>query len=303
MQFLTGHGYNRTVYGLDFSPDGTKLASCGLDSHVRLWDLATGKAQTFESHYSTHAVRFSPDGRRIAWGEANLLHLQEIDGGEGTHLLPGSSMGISQVAFSPDGRLLLVLARRDWTSFGLEALDLTTAVWSDWHGGDRCTEALAFSPDGRVLAAGCQARRIYRQRRPYDHYVVLWDAATREERARLEGHGNTITGLAFSPDGRHLAVTCGVTLWVWDIPARAPAAQIRIDDLHFKSVAFSPDGRWLATARNDATVRFYDTGTWSAGPAFDWKVGPVGVVAFARDGMRAACGSSKGKIVVWDVDA
>jgi hypothetical protein len=49
-------------------------------------------------------------------------------------------------------------------------------------------------------------------------------------------------------------------------------------------------------------VRLFDAATWDEGPSSDGKVGPVVSVAFARDGMRAACGSAKGKIVVWDVD-
>jgi WD40 repeat protein len=303
MQFLTGHGYNQTIYGLDFSPDGTKLASCGLDGHVRLWDLSTGQAQVFDAHYSTHAVRFSPDGRRLAWGKSQRLHLKDIEGSEVTYDFPASSLGISQVAFSPEGRVLLVLARYSWTTLAIEILDVASGTWSTWPASEHCTEALAFSRDGRVLATGNQIQRRDRGlRRAYEHPVILWDVSTREVSARLEGHGNMITSVAFSPDGHHLAATSGVTLWVWDLTARAPVAQVKVDNLHFKSVAFSPDGRWLATARNDATVRFFDTLTWTEGPAFDWKIGPVGVVAFARDGMRATCGSSKGKIVVWDVD-
>jgi WD40 repeat protein len=305
MQFLKGHGYNRTIYALDFSPDGTKLASCGLDGTVRLWDLGTPQVRVFNAHYSTHAVRFSPDGRRLAWGNLYDVHLQDVEGdGVRVRRIAGGDSLVTQVAFSPDGRLLLALTRvrSSWFNHELNVLDLTSDVWSDWPGSEHCTDSLACSRDGQILAAGNQIERPARSSRRYEHSVVLWDVATRQQHARLEGPSNTITAVAFSPDGRYLAAASGVTLWVFDGPARTAAAQIRVDNLHFKSVAFSPDGRWLATARNDATVRFYDTQTWSEGPSFDWKIGPVGVMVFARDGMRAACGSSKGKIVVWDVD-
>ena len=53
---------------------------------------------------------------------------------------------------------------------------------------------------------------------------------------------------------------------------------------------------------NDATVKFYDTETWQMTQAFDWGIGRLRSVAFSPDGMLAAAGGDKGKVVVWDVD-
>jgi WD40 repeat protein len=316
MLFLKGHGYQQTVYALAFRPDGAELASCGLDGNVRLWDLSTGKQKAeYSTHYSTHSLCYSSDGGSLVWpdDEAVALLLPED---EQPKRVPLPALEVShsarQALLSPDDRMLYCTRRlyaypkQDAAAPSLLRLDRGRAEWEAWPGTAHCTEwGLAQSADGRTLAT---AHEIpipgagFTASRRYQHNVIVWDAASRQARATLTGHGSLIGSLAFSPDGRRLAVASGVTLWVWDVASQQVLAQHRYDKRHFKSVAFSPDGRWLATARNDATVRFFDTRTWAEGPSFDWKIGPVVVVAFARDGMRAAAASTKGKIVVWDVD-
>jgi WD40 repeat protein len=70
----------------------------------------------------------------------------------------------------------------------------------------------------------------------------------------------------------------------------------------FTGLAFHPSGRYLAATSNDATVKYYETATWQVARSFGWDIGRQRSVAFSPDGMLAAVGGDKGKIVVWDVD-
>jgi eukaryotic-like serine/threonine-protein kinase len=62
------------VYGLAFSPDGSRLATGCSDNTIRIWDIATGKdVCELRGHQAyVHAVTFSPDGTRLASASGDL---------------------------------------------------------------------------------------------------------------------------------------------------------------------------------------------------------------------------------------
>src|SRR5262249_11660780 len=130
----------------------------------------------------------------------------------------------------------------------------------------------------------------------------LWSLEVRAECECLTGHTSKATVVTFSPDGRLLAAACGQALFVWEVASWKVLLSHRIGKQHFKDVAFTPDGRYLFTAHNDRTIPVLETDTWRECRAFEWDLGPMISLAIAPDGMRAAAGSEKGTIIVWDVD-
>ena len=101
---------------------------------------------------------------------------------------------------------------------------------------------MAFSPDGKTLAAGGWG----------DNTVKLWNVATGEQIASLEGHDKTINGLAFSPEGNILASGSNDnTVKLWDVAARKETIALEGHSNAVRSIAFSraTRRRWLRGPR------------------------------------------------------
>jgi WD40 repeat protein len=111
--------------------------------------------------------------------------------------------------------------------------------------------------------------------------------------------------LAFSADGRKLAVRGGRLIWLWDMQTRQLRRTIKTGRALAGEFAFHPNGKLLAAADAGATsvVTFWDTSTGQKANSYDWDIGKeILSLAFAADGMTAAAGSNSGKIVLWDLD-
>ena len=106
---------------------------------------------------------------------------------------------------------------------------------------------MVSSPDGRTLASGS-----------YDT-VRLWDVASRQQVAVLEGHTGLVHPEAFSPDGTTLASgSRDKTVRLWDVASGQQVAVLEGHTEGVGSVAFSPDGTTLASGSADGTVLLWD---------------------------------------------
>jgi WD40 repeat protein len=154
--------------------------------------------------------------------------------------------------------------------------------------------ALAFSPDGKTLAASGY------------HEVTLWDAETGAMRGRLKNLPQRTLGLAWSADGKRLAVAGGTPgaggeLRLIDPAGKAEAKLLdRTADMML-AVRFSPDGSTLAAGGADNAIRIYDGTTGDRKHLIEQHADWVTDVAFSRDGKRLASASRDKTCRVFDV--
>jgi WD40 repeat protein len=149
--------------------------------------------------------------------------------------------------------------------------------------------AAAFSPDGKLFAAGGHDRE------GNNYFGRLWEVGTGKELYRFANDHASLRALAFSPDGKTLAGGGDdARLRLWDVATGKLRREFKPDGYRVRSVAFAPDGRTVAAA-GDA-VRLYDPATGQERLRIDRKA--LGL-HFSADG-KAVTGAVAGTIYRWD---
>ena len=188
------------------------MASGSWDNSTHLWDVATGKQKK----------RFT---------------------GHNTQGIPG---GVTEVAFSPDGK---TLAGGSWDPT-IRLWDVSTGkLLKTLKGHSNQVTSVSFTPDGLILASGGGFG---------DDTVRFWDARTGDHKITLKGHTGSIQSIVFSPDGKILASGAGDrTVRLWNVQTGKHKTTLTGHTSDVRTVAFSPDGKTLASGSADKTIRLW----------------------------------------------
>lgn len=271
------------VTSLAVSPDATRLAvGAGavrlLD--CQRWELYSGE---LKHPATVHSLQFSQDGTRLATasrdGKARVFALPEASPANGTPskktpaLVENLDVGPLDhrpavecpPVFVDGGSAVITISTQDrlkWTPFKKGS----RAKWGDIRTSDSMLLDLSASDDGRWLAIGG-----YRDAR-------IWDTRRNEQRQLRLPHRNHVVDIAFSPDGR-FAVTAGwdARVKLWSLDGEHRIGQPLFHQGKVEHVAFSPDGKFVSTCQVDGLVRVWRLPNQQ--PAVDDHVLPLGFSA------------------------
>ena len=311
----------------EFSSGGEDLAvATSTSSIVHLWNLTspagpslmplslTGHSKTAEVAFSSHRpmmVAFASDGTFWLWDLTNPGHPLRL----GASVASGYKSGFGfQAQLSPDGR---VLATANVSSFaGQDAGQLWDladpghpALVAQSLTGVSRTAAVAFRPDGHVLAAfGADGTlRLWNMASPSHPLLIGQPVFTGDS---LEDD----LSVEFSPDGRTLTVKNGGIVSLWDVanpdhPARVSRSLTGAP--HTAAVAFSPSADILAAVNLDGTFQLWNVADPSRPAPLSQRVttnsvttvigGSGGSIAFAPGGRILATTSPDHSIRLWNL--
>jgi WD40 repeat protein len=282
------HGH--WVCSVALTPDGRRLASSSLDDTVRLWDTATGKElYKLPGHGQLGGYRRvgfrAGGGRLLSWGDDLDLRVWDVKTGklvaEYAVRPPGVTkegdekpaavkhrMGVMMgpAAFAPDGQHLVATLGGSF-----HMIDTTTGriELSVEHPGGHVISSIAVAPDGRHCATSGWGRSVERKlpdgriqsAMPDDHPVCLFELATGKLVRELKMPNSAAGPVAFSADGKLLAVGFGSgsgEIRVLDAATLEPVAALTEFGSGSHAMAFSPEGKHLITGLDDGTALVWD---------------------------------------------
>ncbi|KAB8141867.1 WD40 repeat domain-containing protein [Chloroflexia bacterium SDU3-3] len=260
--------------------------------------------------FARSRVIFTPTGESIigtektsvvAWDRASGRELPQFT------LAGGDQPWFYDLQISPDGTMLAI--------GGSEAIVLDRASGKQIRSirplpnsrGDEPVYQVAFSPDSAKLAIQSGS-------------VAIYDIASGTYEQNIPAQQRslvTLVGMAFSPDGRYIAVgqENGQTA-LWDLHSRQIVRTFEGGGTSVGDLAFSPDGRSLATADDNGTASIWDIASGrlarriTVGSDWDTLLGRrphaephswSSAIAFSHDGGRLAVGGNDATAGVWDV--
>jgi WD40 repeat protein len=305
---ITAEGPHGPIPLLRFAADKKTLISAGFDRNILWWDLAT---QTPHRRFtwttnSFNGIALSPDANTLAVADHATFEvcLWDVRTGKSEKLPFKHKKGITNVVFSPDGRLL-ASSGQDGAIHVWDARERKEPRQIMVDGVQTMVRGVLFSPDGKTLACetmsfGGRATMTTR----------LWGVASGKELRILADHLIGESPSAFSPDGKVLAT-------VNDAPGRRGESLVRLWDTttgkelcrhsgHRSAahVAFSPDGKLVVSGGSDEednSIHVWEAATGRLIRRFDGHHSWVWAVTFAADGLTVASSAGDSTILIWDI--
>ncbi|MDI1480468.1 WD40 repeat domain-containing protein [Polyangium sp. y55x31] len=273
------------ISSLSVTADGKTLAVRPWDATVRLLDLEKGTLRsTLTLPDDEGEIGFSRDGKLLGAG-GKTVRVWNIETGQivREETLPAAA---SSFAMSPDGSRVAVDVGKTIRVIPLA----TNEPIREFAGHTGNIRALAFSPDGKLLASGS-----------HDHTVRLWNVTSGLEERILRGHTGLVETVAFSPDGKLLASgSQDTSAMLWDVETGKPRQTFQDPKARrsemVEDVVFSSDGKLLAVGGLSNSLRIWELETGKARSMPKSSTSPF-ALAFTPDGKWLVTGFGDGTLL------
>ncbi|HET9480031.1 MAG TPA: hypothetical protein VFO72_11830, partial [Pyrinomonadaceae bacterium] len=297
---LSGSG--QTAPGLApaiaFSRDSRLIAASAADNSVRIWDVNSGRELhtlagpqgTLTAAAGVYFIGFASDNRLVT--VSDTARVWDLNSGRELRTLPLSSPEMTGytgndggMAISNDGTQFVMLT--DDAEAHARVLDLASGrEVRRVKLSDKQIDSInfAFSPDGRVLAAGIVEKRL-----------KLWDLTTKKEQ-NLGQTTKEFSQLKFSRDGRLLALSENYLVKIWDAATGRELTQLKVPNSGAfvtqadAFIAFSDDGKRLATGGFDTDTIIWEIETGKRLSNLSGRTNMAYNVAFSADGTQLSSG-------------
>lgn len=277
-----------------FSRDSRLIAASGPDNSVKIWDVKSGREiqtlagpqATLSAALGVYFIGFVSGDRLVTVSDAvrlwDLHSGRELStfrlSGPDSSAFSGSSAGM---AISPDGTQL-VLLDNDSEAHAI-VVDLSTgreARRVKLSDNSVDTSSFAFTPDGRLLAAGVVENRL-----------KLWDVTSKKEQD-LGQTTKEYLPLSFSHDARLLAFSENYVLKIWDVANNRELTQLKVPNSGTFAaqteayIAFNDDGKRIATGGFDTDTIIWETETGKRVSTLSGRTNMAYNVSFSADGTQ-----------------
>lgn len=286
-------GHDSKITDMQFSADGTRLASCSEDGTIRLWDMETRKAagEPLRGHAEgVTSIAWFRDGQRLATSGSKDHTVRAWDTSSGKELWRTEADVFNQpslVVYSPDSALV---AMNGWIGTNIMLLhsdDGRSAGEPLPHRETVCS--ITFSPNGTQLVSGS-----------CDRIVRVWDVQARELVSELLGHGTSVWAVAFSPsDSDQIASVSSGALVIWNsIGAPEKTSGRILGRTTSRSLAYTPDGASVITTSHDY-ITLWDTDWYTTEDTPAHHTDMVTCLAFSPTGTQMVSGSRDATARIW----
>ncbi len=274
-------GLSDSILSLAFSRDGSLLVAGGGTparfGEIQFWDLnlfpkprgqqpaAKLRRSVMLTGDTVFGVSLSPDATRVAAGcTDNTVRIVDTATGKELDKMGAHENWVLGTVFSVDGKRVVSVGR----DRSAKLTDAATGAFQENVNllrGELAAVARHPSRDVVVIGGEDRIAYVYLMDRPKNMKIADDTTLIR----KLERQNGAIAALAWSPDGKRIAVAgAAPEVNVYDADTGARVAACTGHSAGIYSVAFSPDSSTLATGGFDGTVRLYDAATGALKKAF-----------------------------------